>query len=56
MLFLDEIGDVSPALQVRLLRALQERCYGPLGSTEPVSVDVRIIAATTIVFFIFFQK
>jgi len=45
-LFLDEIGDVSPALQVRLLRVLQERSYEPLGSTEPVSADVRIIAAT----------
>jgi PAS domain S-box-containing protein len=45
-LFLDEIGDVSPALQVRLLRVLQEKSYEPLGSTEPVSADVRIIAAT----------
>jgi transcriptional regulator with PAS, ATPase and Fis domain len=45
-LFLDEIGDISAALQVRLLRVLQERSYEPLGSTAPVSADVRIIAAT----------
>jgi PAS domain S-box-containing protein len=45
-LFLDEIGDISPAMQVRLLRVLQERVYEPLGSTVPVSTDVRIIAAT----------
>jgi PAS domain S-box-containing protein len=45
-LFLDEIGDVSPAFQVRLLRFLQERVYEPLGSTQPVRSDVRMIAAT----------
>jgi PAS domain S-box-containing protein len=45
-LLLDEIGDVSPAMQVRLLRFLQERVYEPLGSVEPVKADVRIIAAT----------
>lgn len=45
-LFLDEIGDVSPAMQVRLLRVLQERVYEPLGSVEPESADVRLIAAT----------
>ena len=45
-IFLDEIGDISPALQVRLLRVLQERVIEPLGSIEPVSVDVRVIAAT----------
>lgn len=45
-LFLDEIGDISPALQTRLLRVLQERVIEPLGGVEPVSVDVRIVAAT----------
>lgn len=45
-LFLDEIGETSPSVQVRLLRALQERTVRPVGSTTDVSVDVRIIAAT----------
>ncbi len=45
-LFLDEIGDVSPAMQTRLLRVLQERVYEPLGSVEPVQVNVRVVAAT----------
>ena len=45
-LFLDEIGEVSPALQVRLLRVLQERVYEPLGATRSEQADVRIIAAT----------
>jgi PAS domain S-box-containing protein len=45
-LFLDEVGDVSPAMQVRLLRVLQEKAYEPLGSVEPVRSDARIIAAT----------
>jgi PAS domain S-box-containing protein len=45
-IFLDEIGDVSQAMQVRLLRVLQERCVEPLGSTEPVKVNVRVVAAT----------
>jgi PAS domain S-box-containing protein len=45
-IFLDEIGDISPALQVRLLRVLQERVIEPLGSVESVPVDVRVIAAT----------
>jgi len=45
-ILLDEIGDVSPAMQVRLLRVLQERVYEPLGSSEPVPADVRVIAVT----------
>jgi len=45
-IFLDEIGDVSPALQVRLLRVLQDRTYEPLGATHSVKANVRIIAAT----------
>ncbi len=44
--FLDEIGDISPALQVRLLRVLQERMIEPLGALKPLAVDVRVIAAT----------
>ena len=45
-LLLDEIGDVSPAVQVKLLRVLQEREYLPLGSSQPVKTDVRVLAAT----------
>lgn len=45
-LFLDEIGDMPLALQVKLLRALQEQQVRPLGSTSTVMVDVRIISAT----------
>ncbi len=45
-IFLDEIGDISPALQVRLLRVLQERTYEPLGAVESVKADVRVITAT----------
>jgi len=45
-IFLDEIGDVSPAMQVRLLRVLQERRIEPLGGVESIRVDVRVIAAT----------
>jgi len=45
-ILLDEIGDVSPALQIRLLRLLQEKVYEPLGATEPVQANVRILAAT----------
>ncbi len=44
--FLDEIGDISPALQVRLLRVLQEKTYEPLGGAKPCKADVRVIAAT----------
>ena len=44
--FLDEIGDMSPALQVKLLRVLQEGTFIPVGDTSPHKVDVRIIAAT----------
>lgn len=45
-IFLDEIGDISPALQVRLLRVLQNKTFEPLGSSESVSVNTRVIAAT----------
>jgi DNA-binding NtrC family response regulator len=45
-LFLDEIGDTTPAIQVKLLRVLQEREIIPVGATETVPVDVRILAAT----------
>jgi PAS domain S-box-containing protein len=45
-LFLDEIADVSSAMQVRLLRVLQDGVYEPLGATESVTADVRIIAAS----------
>jgi transcriptional regulator with PAS, ATPase and Fis domain len=44
--FLDEIGDMSAALQVKLLRVLQEGVFTPVGGTKPVKVDVRIIAAS----------
>ncbi len=44
--FLDEIGDTSPQMQVKLLRVLQEGTFTPVGSTEMKKVDVRIIAAT----------
>jgi len=45
-IFLDEIGDVSSALQVRLLRVLQEKTFEPLGGTKSVTADIRFIAAT----------
>lgn len=45
-IFLDEIGDMTPAMQVKLLRVLQEHSFRPLGGNEEVPVDVRVIAAT----------
>ncbi|HWB99418.1 MAG TPA: sigma-54 dependent transcriptional regulator [Bryobacteraceae bacterium] len=45
-IFLDEIGDISPKLQVDLLRVLQERCFYRVGGSQEVRVDVRVIAAT----------
>jgi PAS domain S-box-containing protein len=45
-IFLDEIGDISPAMQTRLLRVLQERVYEPLGGLEPARCEVRVIAAS----------
>jgi len=47
-IFLDEIGDLRPETQVRLLRVIQEREFTPIGETTPTKVDVRIIAATNI--------
>src|SRR4029079_1668694 len=45
-IFLDEIGEMSPAMQVKLLRVLQERRLRPVGATEEILVDTRVIAAT----------
>ncbi len=45
-IFLDEIGEMSAILQVKLLRVIQERAFEPVGGTRPVEVDVRIVAAT----------
>ncbi len=45
-LFLDEIGELSPSLQVKLLRVLQEKVFERVGGTRPVSVNIRLIAAT----------
>jgi two-component system response regulator HydG len=47
-LFLDEIGDISPRMQLRLLRFLQEKTFNPVGQDTFVRVDVRIIAATNV--------
>ena len=45
-IFLDEIGDISQAVQVRLLRVLEQREYEPLGSTKTVKTNARVITAT----------
>jgi len=45
-LFLDEVGELSLATQVKLLRFLQERTFNRLGSTEVLEVDTRVMAAT----------
>ncbi len=45
-LFLDEIGDMKPVLQAKLLRVLQEREFEPVGGLKPIPVDIRVIAAT----------
>ena len=45
-IFLDEIGDISPAIQTKLLRVLQEKEIKPLGDSQTVKVDVRIVAST----------
>src|SRR6185369_11132032 len=44
-IFLDEINSASPAMQVKLLRVLQERCFEPVGTTETRNVDARLILA-----------
>ncbi|MBI5118437.1 sigma-54-dependent Fis family transcriptional regulator [Candidatus Poribacteria bacterium] len=47
-LFLDEVGNMSSAMQVKILRALEERLFQRIGSNDPVAVDIRLIAATNI--------
>lgn len=47
-LFLDEIGDLNPSLQVKLLRVLQEKSFEPVGSAKTIHSDVRVIAATNV--------
>lgn len=45
-LFLDEISEIDPSVQVKLLRVLEERCFERVGGTDPVEVDIRLVAAT----------
>ncbi|GAI36094.1 unnamed protein product, partial [marine sediment metagenome] len=45
-IFLDEISDMSPLMQAKILRVIQERCFNHLGSTKAIQVNVRILAAT----------
>ncbi|MBI4832948.1 MAG: sigma-54-dependent Fis family transcriptional regulator, partial [Candidatus Lindowbacteria bacterium] len=47
-LFLDEVGNMSSAMQVKILRALEEKRFHRIGSNEPISVDIRLIAATNV--------
>jgi len=49
-LFLDEIGDISPRMQLRLLRFLQEKTFTPVGQDSPVQLNVRVVAATNVNF------
>ena len=46
-IFLDEIGDISPSVQMKLLRAVETKTFHRVGGTDPISVDVRVIAATS---------
>ena len=45
-IFLDEIGEISPPIQVKLLRAVQEKVFKPVGGNEDITVDIRIVSAT----------